>query len=475
MTQRVFVGVDLGGAFHQVQVTTEGGERLGKSFRIRRGRQGHEDLRAGVASVAGEEAEAVFTVEASQNYWLEVVHPLKREGRKTYLASPAKSADLRRFYHKHTKTDTIDAAAVSRLPAVDPKLREAWVSAPRFESLRRMARRSWQLRERMAARKRRIMSVVQMVYPGFEGVFRNRYCGAALLFVRRYLEPARARRLGRQRLGALLRKRAHGKFDSVREARLWEVIENAPELNLDYSDLQFLVNQDLDLLEAAERSQQAIRERMAELYAEVDPAARLQSVPGLGDFLAAVVTGFIGEPGRFQSGDQVVAFSGLCPRKKRSGGVDTPNQPLTQHGDPTLRSCLYVAAEVARQYDPELQAFYYRLVKRGKHHKQAICALAAKILRRCFALLRDDRLYEIKHYEQLVRRQSEEGKTVRESVLEVAELLNDSGGPSSPVPEDYPSVRGHSTRDLEARPDGARSPVARRRARTGIGKCLTSS
>lgn len=475
MTQRVFVGVDLGGTFHQVQVTTEGGERLGRSFRIRRGRQGYEDLRAGVASVAGEEAEAIYTVEASQNYWLEVVHPLKREGRKTYLASPAKSADLRRFYHKHTKTDTIDAAAVSRLPAVDPKLREAWVSDPRFESLRRMARRSWQLREDMAARKRRIMSVVQMVYPGFEGVFRNRYCGSALLFIRRYLEPARARRLGCQRLGALLRKRAYGKFDSVREARLWEVIQNAPELNVDYGDLQFLVNQDLDQLEAAERSQQVIRERMAEVYSEVDPAGRLQSMPGLGDFLAAVITGFIGEPGRFQSGDQVVALSGLCPRKRRSAGVDTPNQPLTQHGDPTLRSCLYVAAEVARQYDPELQTFYFRLVKRGKHHKQAICALAAKILRRCFALLRDGRPYEVQHHEQLVRRQSEEGKTVRQSVLEVAELLNDSGGSSSPPPEVYASVLGPATGDLESLPQGVGSPGARRRPRTGIKKILTSS
>jgi transposase len=387
--------------------------------------------------VAGDGADASFTVEATQNFWLELVHPLKRDGRSVYLVSPAKSTDLRRFYHKHTKTDAIDAEAISRLPVVDPKLHKAVVSPPAFDTLRRLARQSWQLRERMSARKRRIMSRVLMVYPGFEKVFRNRYCGAALLFYRRYLDPAKARRLGRRRLGALLRKRAWGKFDAAREQQLWEVIENAPDLALDYTDMQFLVNQDLDLLEAEERSQQAIRERMAEIYSEVDPECRLLTVPGIGDFLAATITSFVGEPGRFQSGNEAVSHAGLCPRKKSSGGTETANQRLTHHGDPTLRSCLYVAAEIARQYDPELQAFYRRLRARGKHHKLVICALAAKLLRRCFAVLHGDTPYQVRHQGELQRRQNEEGKAVRESVSEVAELLNDSGEPASPTPEAY--------------------------------------
>ena len=48
----------------------------------------------------------------------------------------------------------------------------------------------------------------------------------------------------------LLRKRAWGKFDDARATRLWQVIENAPQLSLGYDDFQWLVNHDLDLLEA---------------------------------------------------------------------------------------------------------------------------------------------------------------------------------------------------------------------------------
>jgi transposase len=372
-----------------------------------------------------------------------------------YLVSPSKSSDLRGFYRKHTKTDAIDAAATSRVPVVDPALHEAVVSEPRVDAVRRLARQSWQLRERMSARKRRIMSRVLMVYPGFDGVFRDRYCGAALLFCRRYLDPAKARHLGRKRLEALLKKRAWGKFDEKRAARLWAVIENAPELDLSYGDLQFLVNQDLDLLEAEERSQQAIRERMAELYQEIDPECRLLTMPGQGEFLAATITAFIGEPGRYSSADQVVALAGLHPRKRSSAGTDKAGQPLSKHGDPTLRSCLYVAAEIARQYDPELAAFYGRLRKRGKHHKVAICALAAKVLRRCFAILKADRPYVVEHQAAMKDLQKEAGKSVRESVHEVAERLNDLSEPSSPESAVYvnpeqaasetglPGTRGH--------------------------------
>jgi transposase len=356
---------------------------------------------------------------------------LKRTGAEVYLVSPSKSAGLRQFFHKHTKTDAIDAEALSRVPVVDPDLHEAVVSDPRFEMLRRLARQSWQLRERMSARKRRIMSRVQLVYPGYEGVFRNRYCGASLLFMRRYLDPTKARRLGERRLGTLLRKRAWGKFSAERQQRLWTVIQNAPDLDLDYGDFQFLVSQDLDLLEAEQRSQQAIRERMAEIYSEIDPDGRLLSVPGLGEFLAATITSFIGEAGRYRSGDEVVALAGLCPRKHRTAGVDKAGQPITRHGDPTLRSCLYVAAEIARHYDPDLQAFYRRLRQRGKHHKLAICALAAKLLRRCFAVITRAEPYRVTASGEIEVGRTQ--KAVRASVSEVAKRLNDGNGRPSIV------------------------------------------
>ena len=76
MADRVLVGLDLGGRFHEAQITSVRGERLGRSFRIRRGRAGLAELFQKVRGIAGDDVEPVFSVEATRNYWQELVHPL---------------------------------------------------------------------------------------------------------------------------------------------------------------------------------------------------------------------------------------------------------------------------------------------------------------------------------------------------------------------------------------------------------------
>jgi transposase len=295
-------------------------------------------------------------------------------------------------------------------------------------------------------KKRRVSALLELVLPGIGKVWKNRYCSSARLFYRRYLDPARARRLGRKRLGEVLRRRAWGKFSEKKLSQLWSVIENAPELRYRYDDLMLEVQCELDGLEAIEQRRQMLLERIEELYSEVDPAHRLESVPGLGGFLGAALTSAIGDVARWGGADQLVASSGLVPRKRASSGREKANQRLTKYGDPMLRSWLYVAAELVRHYDPELQAFYTRLRRRGKHHNTAVCAVATKLLRRVYAVMRDQTTYQVVAEERIHNAE----KPVRESVYEVAQaLLRDKPDAASPEP-DYTARRADATPALAA-------------------------
>lgn len=60
---------------------------------------------------------------------------------------------------------------------------------------------------------------------------------------------------------------------------------------------------------------------------------------------------------------------------------------ITKAAQKLLKKYLYMAAETARQYDPEFAAFYDRLTKKGFHHLQAVCALANKMAGRVYALM----------------------------------------------------------------------------------------
>ena len=467
MSRTVYVGLDLGGTFHQVRVADADGRRMGKSFRIVRGRAGVAALLENIRALGSEELTPVFAVEATRNYWQEIVHPLLRDGYRVHLVSPNKSASLRAFYHRHTKTDDIDAEASARLPLVDPGLRvRQWVSKE-VEATLRHVRLAWRLRGHIAARKKRIFDRTAMVYPGYESVFRNRYCSASLTFIAGYLDPSRARRLGAKRLARLLDREGRGKVTTAQIERLWKVIDNAPELEVDYDELQFAVRQDLELLAAEQRVRDELRQRVVELHSRIDPACRLTAVPGFGDFLGAAITAFILAAAPWGSSSELVALAGLSPRKRSSAGRDVASLPMTKHGDPVFRSCLYFAAQVARQYDPECQAFYQRLRARGKHHNVASCALAAKLLRRCAAILRDDREYEIRGLAEIHQLQRQEGKTVRASVFEVAQRLRDGSGSIPPRAQRYGDRPGAAT-GSGPRPSHGRRSAASTEAHLGL-------
>ena len=423
-----YVGFDLGSRGHEVAICDDRGEQVHR-FTMARGLRGWQQLRSAVRETVPSGSEVIYLVEAAQNFWQEVVHPLDAAGEQVHLLSPTKCHDLRRFYRRHTKTDAIDAVSTARVGVTDHALTPVWVGTPEQESLRRLCRLSWKLSQEARNHKRRLATLLEMVLPGIGKVWKNRHCRSARLFYRRYLDPARARRLGRKRLGEVLRRRAWGKFSEQALEKLWSVIENAPELRYRYDDLMLEVRCELDGLEAIEKRREELASRIEDLYTEVDPAHRLESVPGLGGFFGPALTSAIGDARRWRSADCLVAASGLVPRKKASSGREKANQRLTKQGDPMLRCWLYVSAELVRHYDPELQAFYLRLRRRGLHHKAAICAVAAKLLRRLYAVLRDETIYQVTARERIHNAE----KPVRESVHEVAQaLLRDKPDAASP-------------------------------------------
>jgi len=443
-----YVGLDLGSRGHEVAVCDGEGREV-QGFKVPRGREGYRALREEVGRCLPPGANVVYLVEAAGNLWQEVVHPLEAAGEAVSSLSPVKCSDLRKFYRRHTKTDVIDAAATARVGISDHALRRAWVGTPEQESLRRLCRLSWKLSMEARDKKRRVSALLELVLPGIGKVWKNRYCSSARLFYRRYLDPSRAHRLGRKRLGEVLRRRAWGKFSEKKLSQLWSVIENAPELRYRYDDLMLEVECELEGLEAIEKRREKLTERIEELYSEVDPAHRLESVPGLGGFLGAALTSAVGDVARWGGADQLVASSGLVPRKRASSGREKANQRLTKYGDPMLRSWLYVAAQLVRHYDPELQAFYTRLRRRGKHHNTAVCAVATKLLRRIYAVLRDETTYQVVAKERTHNAE----KPVRESVYEVAQaLLRDNPDAASPktdyiapVPDATPALAAAAT------------------------------
>ena len=83
------------------------------------------------------------------------------------------------------------------------------------------------------------------------------------------------------------------------------------------------------------------------------------------------------------------AYGGFVPRQYQSAETDHRGR-ITKRGPRTLRKLLVECAWVLRRYNGRARAVYQRLRHGGKtRKKQAIVALARKLLVRCWAMLRD--------------------------------------------------------------------------------------
>ena len=105
---------------------------------------------------------------------------------------------------------------------------------------------------------------------------------------------------------------------------------------------------------------------------------------------------------------------GLNPSNWSSGQMEAPSRAITKEGPAVLRLAFYQAGNVARTLDPQLAAFYRRLmVERGHCHTQASCAAARKLVARTWATLTAGRGYQLRDLDgqPITRRQAKQQAT----------------------------------------------------------------
>jgi transposase len=116
--------------------------------------------------------------------------------------------------------------------------------------------------------------------------------------------------------------------------------------------------------------------------------AILTSIPGIGTIAAATLIAGLTELGTC-SAKQASMLAGLAPIADDSG--ERQGIRVVRGGRPRLRRTLYLAGLSAARFNPDMAAFYQRLVANGKSAKLAIIAVARKLVVLANALIAEDR------------------------------------------------------------------------------------
>src|SRR5438045_403399 len=137
----------------------------------------------------------------------------------------------------------------------------------------------------------------------------------------------------------------------------------------------------------------AQEKRIAREFKSESMYEQLQSVPGIGPTLAAVIGCEIDRIERFGSADKLCGYAGVVPTTRSSGGK-VHHGRLLPSCNKWLRWALVEASWIAIGCSPYFGALYRQQRARGKKANTAITIVARRMCRILFQLLREKRSFE---------------------------------------------------------------------------------
>jgi transposase len=336
--------------------------------------------------------------------WFPVAVYLIRMGVTVYLVNSQQVADLRRYFKKHAKSDRIDCRVLAKLPLVDSdKLHPLELHGSVALACQRGCKELERLSKQCTAVKNRLIAMDRFAWPGLEEqVFGDLFSPAARWFREHWYHPAQVCQAGAEHIRQLWLQSGLDPKDSgewttylLHLAQQVLALYGAAGVYLDYDLLQAEAMREQAFLAFVEAMHHRLQiKTVRPLYRKLHPSRNLETIPGVGQDGAAVFSSFIGQPQRFGSLRQLRGWSGMVPYSKQSANSQVSGLKITQAGPRLIKKFAYLDAEVARRYDPQIAAIYYdQMVKKGQHHRQAVCACATHLLDRILVILRDDRPY----------------------------------------------------------------------------------
>jgi transposase len=192
----------------------------------------------------------------------------------------------------------------------------------------------------------------------------------------------------RLNLRAIMRRICALKLQMQQEANRLHAAEHAAELTP-------LIRRDIEMhLRQLERHAAKLDdEALAVVSADMELKrcySRLISAHGIARTSALHLLGELMILPPDMSARQWVAHAGLDPRAFDSGTSIHKPARISRRGNHYLRAALYMPALVAAHHDPNVKAFYEKLLAKGKTKMQAIVAVMRKLLHAIHGMLHTD-------------------------------------------------------------------------------------
>lgn len=344
--------------------------------------------------------EVVVGYESTGAYGEPLVHYFRRKPVKLVQVNPVHTKRLKDLQgNSPGKTDRKDPKVIADIICLGHALSVVIPQGAAAE-LRRLTLARERSIQRRTALYNQLQELVFVLFPEFLQVMKDVKTKTAQYLLRHYPRPQDIVRCGLEPLTVVLRQVSRGKLARVRAQALYDGARRSVGLQEGTKGIVLEIEEILSALESCSRFIEKLEAEMVSYLRQVPYSDSLLSVKGIGEVTVAGLIGEVGDFRQFGTLREVMKLAGL-DLFEISSGKHKGRRHISKRGRPLLRKLLYFAAINTVRKRGVMHVFYQRYLERGMAKTKALVAIARKLLRILFALVRDHCQYSPKEVLQL--------------------------------------------------------------------------
>ncbi|WP_440970761.1 IS110 family transposase [Peribacillus frigoritolerans] len=387
------VGLDVAKGESQVQAFLDQSKPYGKSFSMKHIKEELDhflEFLKEIEEVTGQMPMVIL--ESTGHYHSPVIQYLEEQGIPYILLNPIISYQAKKSSLRKVKTDAIDAYQLCVLYYKED-LEPHKIRGIQLLDLRKLSRQQEIVTNMYVEAKLQFHTILDQVFPEYRKVFNDLYSRVSLLILKEYPTSEAVLTAGESKLAESVIEFCPSRSGQWAWEKAKKIMDSASrnpfQINV-YQSHVINLRMYIELLFHYQGHLSELEDRIVALANELEEYKIIQSIPGIGEKIAATIISEIGEIDRFNHPKKLVAFAGVDPSVHSSGKFTATINRITKRGSSRLRHSLYLAVlcGIRSSRNKKLKAFFDKKKSEGKLAKVAIVACMNKLLHWVYALIK---------------------------------------------------------------------------------------
>jgi len=396
------VGVDIGCASNAVGFMNKEGEVLGSYPKMPNSREGFEQfvkITEGLKAKHGL-TDVMIGLEPTGHYWRKFAYFAKGKGYEVrFVRTTALKHHRELDESSSAKSDKQDALTLTNITR-EGKYIDTVIEDGRMRHLRILVKVREKIQKRNVSAKNSLHAALDDYFPELKKIFWSMHSRGLWALLERCPFPEDVLTLEVSALKEMIGRASRRRVEASQKAA---AVQQAAKESIGLKQIGSADRYRLKMcLEEVKQTGLIIKDIEREIkrtLKEIPEAEYLLSIPGIGPISAAVFLGELGNPSYFKGARQVVKYAGYDPQESDSG-YRVSRKFISKKGRWLLRKHLFLMSMRVVVLSRYFQEYYQRKLQTKNRFgqlprkKEILCAVAIKLIKVIFALLRDKRNFE---------------------------------------------------------------------------------